>query len=287
MKLNLLPTYVSKEKATRNAWVLAVVILLVCLVGAFFLYSKASSDLTASLDGMADAEGRAAKARDTAAYADTVMTNATGLLRNTELAKSMIKHNAAYPNLYDQVTRYIPSFYRINSLSATSAGPGVSVVQLNGVLDTYQQYADLMLALLRIPGVVSVERSGFVPTNQYVPALTPGDQIGRPHRPGEAPIPDDPLQRLEYLQGKAGVTGYEGQGGFGSGDPGTRGAMPGESEVAITIMMAYDLQTPDPAATLALGGGQTTATSGQTPPAGQNAPAPSRRGASGGSQEDE
>lgn len=259
MKLNLLPTYVSKEKATRNAVILSVLLVVVCVLGSVLMILKSNGDFEASKDGIDVLEGQAAKAKETADYADTVMKNSTVLLRNTALAQSMLDHNKAYPDMYDEVKHYIPSFFRVNSMTASASGPGMSQVVLVGVIDTYQEYADLMLALLRMPGVVSIGRTGFTNTDMYVPAPTPVDQYGKPHRPGEQPIPDDPLARLDFLRAQGGTTGYTGEGGFGSGVPGTRGAMPGESVVTVTLQVARDLQTPSPVDTLKLNGGAAAA----------------------------
>jgi hypothetical protein len=254
MKLNLLPTYVSKEKVTRTALIFGILIFLACVGGAVLLYSKAGSDLAESQSGLADLQARAQKAKDTADEADKVIATSTTLLRNTNLAQTMLNHDSAYPDLYDKIRGYIPSFYRVNSMSAVATGPGTSTVTLVGVLDTYQQYADLMLALLRIPGVTAVSRAGFTNNNMYVPAPTPDDQIGKPHKPGEGPIPDDPLKRLEYFQGQGRLTGYANAGGFGSGTPGIRGPMPNASQVTVSIAIISDLQTPDPKGTLAQSG---------------------------------
>ncbi|HVT13922.1 MAG TPA: hypothetical protein VHE55_16790 [Fimbriimonadaceae bacterium] len=254
MKLNLLPTHVSKEKAARGALFGGILLLLVLLGLSGAMIYKARGDLALAQDGIAEAEGRAKAAKDTADYADTVMQQSTVLLRNTALAKAMLAHNAVYPNLYDSVKTYIPSFYRISSMSAQSSGDNMTTVTLVGYLDTYQQYADLMLALLRMPGVVSVSRAGFTNNMAYVPAPTPEDQQGKPHKPGEAPIPDDPLKRLDYFMAKGKTTGYANEGGYGSGQPGLRGAMPNSSEVTVTLVLMRDTRTPDPKATLSASG---------------------------------
>ncbi len=300
MKLNLLPTHVSKEKATRGAYLVGILLLLACFGGSGFLIYKARGDLAQAQEGIAEARGAAQGAKDTADYADTVMQQSTVLLRNTALAKAMLAHNTVYPNLYDSVKTYIPSFYRISSMSAQSSGDNMTTVTLVGYLDTYQQYADLMLALLRMPGVVSVSRAGFTNNMAYVPAPTPEDQVGKMHKPGEAPIPDDPLKRLDYFMAKGKTTGYVGEGGYGSGQPGARGAMPNSSEVTVTLVLARDTRTPDPKATLSASGAAPAgtgpgpgATGGQvpttTPPAGgnNNAPGPGPRKGKRGTIPDE
>ncbi|MFI5384867.1 MAG: hypothetical protein ACHQ50_01995 [Fimbriimonadales bacterium] len=269
MKLNLLPTYVSKEKATRGALLLSIVLFVVLILAAVGLYQKGLSDFSASTEGIANLEGKAKKAKDTADHADVVMQESETLLRNTNLAQAMQAHNKVYPDLYDKIRRVVPGFYRVNSMSAQSAGPNTTSVTLVGVLDTDQQYADLMLALLRIPedlpdmkglSVLSVSRAGFTNSSaMYVPAPSTIDQAGKPHKIGDGPIPDDPSNRLDYFMAQGKVTGYDNAGGFGAGQPGPRGAMPKSSLVTVTIVLSgIDLQSPDPKATL-IGGGQTAA----------------------------
>src|SRR5205809_306370 len=101
MKLNLLPTYVSKEKVTRSALLLSIVIFVVCVLGAIGLYIQGTKDLEASKEGIAQKRGEAAKAVETAAAADTVIKQSEELLRNANLAKAMIDHNSVYPATYD------------------------------------------------------------------------------------------------------------------------------------------------------------------------------------------
>jgi len=289
MKLNLLPTYVSKEKATRGALLFSILLFVVCVLGAVALYSKGSSDFEESKKPIAELRGKAQKAKATADVADEVMQQSTVLLRNTSLAKAMIEHNQVYPKLYDKIKLYIPSFYRVNSMSAQSMGKDVTAVTLVGVLDTYQQYADLMLALLRMKEVQSVSRSGFNNDSVYVPAPSDIDQTGKPRKASEAPIPDDPARRLDYFLGKGRITGYQAAGGFGSGQPGIRGPMPNASQVTIQLVISpYETETPDPRATLSMteapattGGPGPGATQGTLPSTPQTT-APATGGTTGG-----
>ncbi len=276
MKLNLLPTHVSRGTSTRTALIFSILIVVVCALGALYLYQQAGKDLSDSQADIPQMRAKADEALQTSNAADELMNapSTTMLLRNTSLAQEMLKHSTRYPDIYDKVKSYVPTFYRVTSLVASSAGPGVVNIQMVGVLDTYQQYADLMLALLRIPGVQSVSRAGFVNESPFVPGLNEQDQLGRPHKPGETPIPDDPLQRLDYLQQHAGVTGFTGTGGFGTGVKGLRGPMPHASQVTVNLVMAGDLQVPDPTATLTgAGGGAATGPSTTPRPGGQTAPA--------------
>jgi hypothetical protein len=154
-----------------------------------------------------------------------------------------------------------------------------------------------MLALLRIPGATSVSRTGFQMGDQYVPNLSVTDQTGRPIRPGEPPIPDDPLQRLDYFVARGGTTGYTGVGGFGSGpENAVRGAMPNASQVTVTVTFPFEypkanpvyrgLLGPDPIATLRAAGSAPAGGAGTLPagPAGPpGAPGPAA-GPAGGPQ---
>ena len=68
MKLNLLPTHVSKEKATKGALFGSIFLFLLCVVFALFLFSKGKSDFTASTDGLGQLEGEAQRAIGFAAH---------------------------------------------------------------------------------------------------------------------------------------------------------------------------------------------------------------------------
>jgi len=138
-------------------------------------------------------------------------------------------------------------------------------VVIQGTISNYQQYADLMLALLRNPMITAVSRTGYVSDEQFVPALVPTDQRGKPRRPGETPIPDDPLERLAYFQSQTQPSGYEGVGNFGSGNDSVRTAKPGDSLISVTMTVKANMQVPNPRATLTAGGG---GAGGATLPAG-------------------
>jgi hypothetical protein len=179
------------------------------------------------------------------------------LMKNVSLAQAMIAHNDKYPDLYNSLRRYIPPFYRLTSMSASPASDTQSVMTLTGTLTSYQQYADLMLALMRNPEAVSVSRSGYQADEAYVPQITEIDQLGRPRKPGETPIPDDPLQRLAFFEAQgAQQAGFTGVGNFGTGNDNTRQAMPGESLVTVQVILNHPLQVPNPSATLGAGGTQ-------------------------------
>ncbi|MCB8933622.1 MAG: hypothetical protein M9921_06395 [Fimbriimonadaceae bacterium] len=250
MKLNLLPSSVSKGKQTQTAIVLSALIAVIGIVGAVGMISASRNERANAINEAENARPRAELAASTSKYADEVISQARVILININLAEAMKNHNTVYPDLYDEVRRYIPAFYRVTSMQATPGGADTTVVTMNGVLASYQQYADLMLALYRIPGAQTVSRTGYQYTSPFVPGLTPVDQTGRPVAPGQGPIPDDPLARLDYFIAQGTVTGFTGTGGFGTG-PGVRGAMPGESAVTVSVVLQRNSQTPNPRATLA------------------------------------
>jgi Tfp pilus assembly protein PilN len=259
MKLNLLPATVSRGKQTKTALVVSVLIAAVAAFASAAWTIQASSDLAAAKTAYDEALPPEQAAVAEAQKADAIMSDAklSAVMRNVALANAMVTHNDAYPDLYQDMLRWIPPFYRLTSISAQSMGADQSAVTLTGTLQSYQQYADLMLVLMRNPKAVSVSRSGFQSTDLIVPSLVQADQVGRPRLPGESPIPDDPLERLAFFesQGAATPQGYTGVGNFGSGTTATRAAMPGESLVTVQIVVNNNLQTPDPRSTLSAAGG--------------------------------
>lgn len=253
MKLNLLPTYVSKEKQGRFAFVLSALIALGALAAMIFLIRTSREALAAEKQRIADARPNAQRAVAISKQADQVITDNRGLILNINLADAMNKHNTVYPDLYDEVRKYIPDFFRISSLAAVPNGAESCTVTMTGYLTTFQEYADLMIALLRIPGATAVSRSGFQLSDPGVPGLIPEDQTGRMVKPGDPRIPDDPHDRLDQQIANARVTGFANAGGFGTSDsPTVRGALPTQSTVTVAVVISgKNIQTPNPRATLA------------------------------------
>ncbi|MCX7800867.1 MAG: hypothetical protein N2109_11055 [Fimbriimonadales bacterium] len=253
MKLNLLPPYVSKGKQSKVAIVLMLLILLASIaasLGMMFVSKQAYEREKARADAL---EKPANDVVALSKLADTITASAQTVVLNVELAKAMQEHCSAYPDFYDSVRRYIPAFFRVTSMSASPMDAETVTLTLSGVIKSQEEYANLMLALNRIPDVRSVSRSGFQLVETYVPNLTQTDQTGRPIRQGEQPLPDDPLDRLQALiaRGSTASGGYLGVGNFGSGEPGLRGAMPDWSQITVTVVMPGKLQAPDVRATLA------------------------------------
>jgi len=266
MKLNLLPQTVSKGKQTQSAVIFSILIAL----GGLFLGGYLSVSSQHNLDAAkADQEASVTPAVD--AYkkstdADTILASdkSVALIRDATLARAMIKHNDVYPDLYEEIKPYIPSFYRINSLSAASGGDNATVTMV-GTLDTYQQYADLMLFFSRYKPLISISRSGFIDRREIVPSINTVDEEGRPRRQDQAPIPDDKLARLAYFQSNVQAQNYTGEGNFGSGTDNTRGAMPTASLVTVVLTIKKDLRVPEPRQTLSSGGGGGGASMGGGP----------------------
>ena len=270
MKLNLLPTYVGKEKAARSAILLSAVLAIAGIGASVFMITSSRDARRKSEEDMVSWQARAAAAVAESKKADLIVQNARVLILNTNLATAMNKHNFDYIDLYNTVRKYVPGFFRLTSMSAQPAGED-SVVTLQGVIQTQQQYADLMLALLRIPGAKSVTRSGYQIVEQIVPNLTEGSQNGRPIDRGSAPIPDDPLARMDQLMNQPRRDGFLNQGNFGLDAPTVaKGAMPDWSLITVSVVVPKNIQTPNPRATLASIGSATgnTAPGGTTPASG-------------------
>lgn len=251
MKLNLLPTYVSKGNQAKTATVVSVLLALLGILGAVGLIFISRNEVKTAREDAESKMERAARAVAISKRADQVVADAQMIIRNINLADSMLKHNDAYPDLYRDLKPYIPGFFRVTQISATPGGPQMATVSITGTLKTFQQYADMMIALYRIPGSTSVTRQGYQNGDPYIPNVTEVDQNGRPIKPGQTNIPDDKYQRLAYFQSQGTLTGYTGQGGFGTGDSTqARGAMPGYSLVTFNVVIPRAIQTPNPRATL-------------------------------------
>jgi hypothetical protein len=258
MKLNLLPTYVSKGKATKTAAVISVLLVFASVACSVMMSVAVNQRLQVDKQVMEDMRLKADNTVKTYDHAKELVDDpkVAQLIRNTGLANAMISHNDVYPNFYNRFLRYIPSFFRLTSIQATPNDKDSSTVTMTGVLKTYQQYADLMLALLRYPNAVSVGRQGFQSRDKVVQPLSASNPTGTALRPGEAPVPQDPLQQLQYFQGQNfAPRGYTGVGNFGAEGIGTRSAMTDYSLITVTMTVKDNLQVPDIAGTLSQSGG--------------------------------
>lgn len=271
MKLNLLPAQVSKSASNQTAIIIAAALAVAGIVLSVIIAGISNTAKDSAVDRATNIRPRAERAVRVASEADTIIQAATGLTRNLSLAEDMIEHNNVYPKLYDQVLNHVPSFFRVTSIAAAPVGEGVSAVTMNGILLSYQQYADLMLALLRIPGAMNVSRAGFNFTAPFVPGLVENDQTGTPIRPGEQNFPSDPQMRLAALMARAASepSGFQNVSNFGT-EAESYGPMPDWSAIAVTVTIAGDIRPPDPQATIMQAGpaAQAPAAAGFTPPGG-------------------
>lgn len=266
MKLNLLPTYVTKKSQAGLFIVLAALLLLLSIAGAIGLV-LIGRDAQAKALAAADANRvQYSQAVAYSAAADSVILQATDADRHIKLARAMQEHNTKYTQLYNTVFQYVPSFMRVRSISATPNGPTGATVTLTGTLYSFQQYADAVMALLRIPNVQNVVRSGYTINDRSVPGLNELDSIGTPIRPSESNLPSEPQARMAELIARANAEPdpYTFQNVNNFGTPETdRGALPDSSEVTFVITIdGVQLQTPDPRATImsgAAGGGAAAA----------------------------
>ncbi len=264
MKLNLVPATVKKGAAMKTMVALSVLMVLLATLATAFMAYTSSQNLAKAKQEAEDARPSAVEAVATAKYAQAILDNAKGVTTNLMLANDMTAHNTKYTRFYSKVMPYVPSFYRLTSMSVEPIDDKSCRLNLSGVIRTAQQYADLSLALLRIPGARLISRAGFASVNDNVPALTPEDQVGRIVRAGETPLPTDPVERMEAVVAAATeqTTGFENIGNFGSATESARGAMNRWSQVAVSVLLEnpagaqlpegwnFDFLAPNPTDTL-------------------------------------
>lgn len=257
MKLNLLPQSVSKAGAAKGMIFVAIALALLGILAAVGMtivsegaYAQAKQDAESKMQ-------RAADAKMTADQADKQIAEAAVINRSQALSEAMIDHNRKYVDLYADVLKHVPTYYRLDTISATPVSAEQTTVTMRGYIETFRQYADLSVALWKIPDAVAVGRAGYELDRATVPNLTEADQTGSPIRPGESPLPTDPLERMEALIARASSEpgGFRDVGGFGGIDSTSRQAAPGYKEVTMTVTLNRNIQTPDPRATINAGGG--------------------------------
>jgi len=261
MKLNLIPQTASKGAALKTAWFFFAVMLLASIVLLTIMITGSQKRLADAVAQVNGASQGAADAVATSAQADTTIAQAADPIRDANLAKALIAHNDVYPQLYDDLLPYIPSFFRLTSMSASPVDATSSTVTLTGTLQSYQQYADLMLALMRFKDATGVSRTGYNFDPEMVPPISEENPTAIPHKSSEPLIPTNQLERLAYYQSRARNTGYEGAGNFGDGQVDTKGAMPGESLITVQVNVKRNLQVPDAQQTLLAAGPATAASS--------------------------
>lgn len=291
MKLNLLPKAVAKEASLKKSIFMAVIIFAAAVGASFMMITNSRNLRDEAFKKRDEAKPQADQAIAIAKAADTEMLRATGVNTNVALYEAMQKHSDVYPALYDELRGYVPSFLRVTSMQAVPSGTGCTVT-ITGVLKSFQEYADIMIAMLRVPGIQGVNRSGFVNLTPQVLPISQANTSSVPRAPGEVAVPLDLLKKYDYIvqngplpDENAAAKGlvFTGVGGFGSDEVGPRGAMPGYSAVTITLVLERNLQAPQVRTTV--GAASAAATGGGAPaptPASSQPASKGKKAASGG-----
>lgn len=278
MKLNLLPKTVDTSGRAKFALFGGSLVFIGSMLAAFAMAKISQDRVTAATEKLAEIKPKYDAVVKIATEADKMMSapQVKQVVTNASLAKAMLAASRVYPDFYDGVKSYIPAFFRITQMSASPIDEKSATLSLTGTVRNAQEYADLMLALLRIPGATSVARAGFQAEDVVVPALTESDQAGKPRKESESPIPDDPIERLQYFTDQSVPTGYLNSGNFGLTDPGvTKTVRPNESLISVVVTVPKDLRVPNPRATIQSLGAATGITA---------TPAAAPAGPQGGSQ---
>src|SRR5579871_5784775 len=118
MKLNLLPTTVSRERTARRAWVFFVIIILAGIGLSAELMISSQKELDDAKNAAYAVKPAADDAKTLADSADTIVAQASPYVRNVELVKSIDAHLPVFPKFYDGLKPYIPSFFRVNAMQA-------------------------------------------------------------------------------------------------------------------------------------------------------------------------
>ncbi|MCE9559384.1 MAG: hypothetical protein K8R88_10570 [Armatimonadetes bacterium] len=316
MKLNLLPNYVSKG-ASAKVWLGASVLFTALAIGgAVFMTVSSKAARDEAEVAAKDLEGKAAQVVVIAKQADTLGAASAPLTRNLSLAQSIEEYPYKVTGFYRTVQNYIPGFFRINQMSLTPVSETSCTLTLAGTINSYQQYADLMLALLRIPGAKTVTRAGYVLDRANLNGITETDTRPEKSRSSETPLPKDPVERIAALVSRASAetTGFTGAGNYASTPEVARQAIPNWQNITVTVELdnpvaaapvlnptpgavvvppvSYNFMVPIPQDTLRAGGGAAApgvaAPGAGGPPAGlgiQGAPgggAPPQPGGRGG-----
>ncbi|MBX7134329.1 MAG: hypothetical protein K1X67_16775 [Fimbriimonadaceae bacterium] len=261
MKLNLLPTHVSKSGQAKTATIVSLLMVVLSIAAAVFMLTSSKKALADAKQKAMDVKPQADQAVEIAKMADKLINGqppytvpAPLIARNTSLANAMLDHSKVYPDLYREVLQYIPDFFRLTSISAQPSNAQVAQVNMTGVIRSFQEYADLMIALLRMPGAASVTRQGYNLNDMYVPNLITEDQIGIPIRRDQERLSSNSIERLQQLIAGANAnttTSFQNLNGFGTDEDLTKGAMNGWSEITVTMLVVgKNLQTPNPRETL-------------------------------------
>lgn len=242
MKLNLLPQYVSKGAAARTWMIASILLSALSIFGAIFLVTSSKASRDAAETAANDLVPQAQAVVTLAKTADAIGGSSASVVRNIRLADAMQQHPAKITGFYRDVIPYIPSFFRVNAMSMTPIDGSRCTLTLTGTIQTYQQYADLMLALLRIPGAQTVGRTGFVLDSRSLPNVTEDNVYPEFRKASETPLPLDPSERIGALVARAGAepTGFTGSGNYAGPVDQARLAIPKWQNITVSVV----LQTP-------------------------------------------
>jgi hypothetical protein len=163
MKLNLIPKTAAKGAASKTMFIVALAAVIFSLVAAFMYNQSLQTTLQSWKDDTAQMKVSADEVVRATKEADEIVAKAQIVLTNKALYDQIVASNTAYPDTYDEVKEYIPSFFRVRTFSAQSTGERTSTMTISGYLRSFQQYSDVMIALLRCPSVVQIGRNGFGP----------------------------------------------------------------------------------------------------------------------------
>lgn len=163
MKLNLIPKTAARGAASKTMFTVMLIAVIASFVLAFLYNRSLQATLQSWKDDTAAMLPSAQEVVRASKEADEIVAKARIVLTNTALYNEIETRNNAYPDLYDEIKQYIPSFFRVNSMQASSNGEAGSTMVINGTLRTFQQYSDVMIALLRCPLVVAIGRAGYGP----------------------------------------------------------------------------------------------------------------------------
>lgn len=241
MKLNLLPSYVSKGAAAKTWLFVMSLLTLLSIAGAVFMMVFSKGALAKAIEDAKALEPEHQKVVNLAKMADGVAANPVAgmVTRNVALSEAMSAHPRKYTAFYRSVTPYIPGFFRINDMSVVPVNENSCRLTLVGTLESYRQYGDLMLGLLRIPGAKNVARSGYVLNDPFLPHVTEQNQFPQYRKLSSSDLPTDVTERLDALIAKASAepTGFMNVGNFGAEPDQTRGAMPNWNQVTVTVFL--------------------------------------------------
>lgn len=232
--------------------VASIAAAVVSVLGSVFLITSSKGQRDAAEAAANDLVPQAQAVVALAKTADTIGASSAETVRNIALADAMQKHPAKITGFYREVIPYIPSFFRVNAMSMTPIDGNRAALTLTGTIQTYQQYADLMLALLRIPGAQTVGRTGYVLDRRNLPNVTETDQYPEFKKASDDRLPLDPVDRINALVARASAepTGFTGAGNYAGPIEQPRLALPKWQNITVSVVLQTPgAQVPVPGAT--------------------------------------